>query len=239
LTVVNSPNVLAIVAHPDDASIFCGGTLAKHSARGDDVHVAHMTRGGYGGTAEEDEAALAERRTGEANEAAGVLGVETSFLGFKDGRIEYSLENRRRLNEAIREHGPDLLLTHDPNADHPDHRMTGQLVTDAHYQASLPMVNSDCDPVDPDNIYYFGKFSSDFDPDIFVDVTEQYEAKKEAIRCHESQVDFLENHGGLDRNFDDLIEEVRARDRCYGQKCGVTHAEGFQSIHTEPQDYLG
>ena len=29
--------LLAIVAHPDDAGIFCGGTLAKHADRGDDV----------------------------------------------------------------------------------------------------------------------------------------------------------------------------------------------------------
>ena len=29
--------LLAIVAHPDDAGIFCGGTLAKHADRGDDI----------------------------------------------------------------------------------------------------------------------------------------------------------------------------------------------------------
>lgn len=235
----NPKNVLCVVAHPDDASIFCGGTLAKHSDRGDVVHVAHMTRGEYGGTGEKNEVSLAEQRTREANDAAEVLGFETSFLGFKDGRVKYSLENRGRLTETIREHDPDTLLTHDPDADHPDHRITGQLVTDAYYQASLPLVDSEHDPVDPGNVHYVGKLDSGFEPGTFVEVTDYREKKEKAIKCHESQVDFLENHGGLDRTFDDLIEEVRARDRCHGQECGVPFAEGFRSLHAKPRDYLG
>lgn len=230
--------LLAIVAHPDDASIFCGGTLAKHSGRGDEVHVAYMTRGGYGGPGDRTEDQIAKMRVQEANAAGKILGVSTSFLGFKDGRIEHSLENRRKVNDAIRKHHPDLLLTHEREDDHPDHRNTGRLVTDACYQASLPMTESDYDPVDPDNIYYFGKPSLDFEPDVFVDVSNQVDTKVEAINCHESQVKFLKEHGGLDRSFDDLVKDVRAEARSLGRKVGCRFAEGFTRLHAEAKDYL-
>jgi LmbE family N-acetylglucosaminyl deacetylase len=64
--------ILVTVAHPDDADILCGGTLAKHADRGDDVTIAYMTRGEYGGfdTAEAELAATRER---EAERAAEIL----------------------------------------------------------------------------------------------------------------------------------------------------------------------
>lgn len=197
-----------------------------------------MSKGEYGGTGEQSESELAEIRSREAEKAADRLGLESSFLGYKDGRIEYSLENRNRLNETIRKHRPDLLLTHQRRDNHPDHRLTGRLVTDAYYQASLPMVDSDHEPVNPDNVYYFGKPSSDFKPEVFIDVSGQQDVKEEALECHESQVEFLEQHGGLDREFDDLVEGVRAENRSYGRKAGVRYAEGFLALHTQAKDYL-
>jgi oligopeptide/dipeptide ABC transporter, ATP-binding protein, C-terminal domain len=55
-------HVVAIVAHPDDADIFCGGTLAKHATRGDQVSISHMTRGEYGGLGTDTEAEIADTR---------------------------------------------------------------------------------------------------------------------------------------------------------------------------------
>ncbi|RYJ08735.1 PIG-L family deacetylase, partial [Halogeometricum borinquense] len=78
-------HVTAIVAHPDDADIFCGGTLKKHAERGDDVTIVYMTRGEYGGfdTTEEE---VAETRESEAEAAAEALDAEARFLDFRDGR---------------------------------------------------------------------------------------------------------------------------------------------------------
>lgn len=231
--------LLAVVAHPDDASIFCGGTLAKHADRGDDVHVVHMTRGEYGGLEQESQVNLADRRTEEARSAAQRIGADVFFLEFHDGRIEYSLENRDHLNDTIREHAPDLVFTHTRYSNHPDHRVTGRLVTDACYQASLPRVDSKYDPVDPDNVYYFGKKACSPEPDVLVDVTNYLDMKEEAVQCHESQMEFLAEHGGLDRSFDDLVEDVRARARTLGDRSGVRYAEGFTTLRDEVRDYLG
>ncbi|WP_135855085.1 PIG-L deacetylase family protein [Halorussus salinus] len=230
--------VLAIVAHPDDADIFCGGTLAKHADRGDDVTIAHMTRGEYGGfdTTQRD---VAETRTEEAEQAASTLGAETTFLGFKDGRITYSLENRLRVLECIRSHAPDLLITHFDDDMHPDHQTTSRLVTDAYYMASLPLVEIDQPPCDPDNIYYFGKPTSSFEPSVFVDISQYQSTKEAAIEAHESQVEFLDEHGGIDAEFDSLVEGVRAEARTLGKRTGAQYAEGFAPMHETTTAYLG
>lgn len=231
--------LMAIVAHPDDASIFCGGTLAKHSDRGDEIHITHMTRGEYGGMDEWNQSDLADVREEEAREAGNVLGGGTSFLDFKDGRIEYSLKNRQYVNDEIRKRSPDLILTHSPEDQHPDHRITSKLVSDAFYLASLPLAESDYGPVDPDNLFYFGKETSGFEPSLFVNISEHFGTKETAIRCHESQFDFLKEHGGIDREFDDLLIEVEARAKNYGRRTGVSYAEGFDPLHTVAQEFLG
>lgn len=232
-------HVLAIVAHPDDASIFCGATLAKHADRGDDVTVVHMTRGEYGGLGNRSEADVAATRTAEARRAGAVMGAAVEFLGFEDGRLTTSLENRHRVVETIRGSDPDLILTHFDDDRHPDHRATATLVSDAYYMASLPLVETEHPPVDPDNVYYFGKVTSSFDPTTFVDVSGFVDAKVEAIRHHESQVEFLRAHGGIDDETADVIEDVRARARTVGRRVGAPAAEGFRPLHEPSREYLG
>ena len=47
-------DVLAVMAHPDDAELLCGGALAASSDRGERVGILTLTDGGRGtrGTAE-------------------------------------------------------------------------------------------------------------------------------------------------------------------------------------------
>jgi bacillithiol biosynthesis deacetylase BshB1 len=232
-------HVVAIVAHPDDADIFCGGTLAKHAARGDRVSIAHMTRGEYGGLGSDTEAEIADVREAEAHASGEVLGVDAvEFLGFEDGRIDYSLENRLRIVDALRRYDPDIVLTHFREDMHPDHRVTSRLVTDAYYMASLPLAETDHEPCDPDNVYYFGKPTSAFEPTTFVDITEYVDRKLEAIERHESQVAFLTEHGGIDAEFDSLLDGVHAEGIVLGKRTGVGSAEGFAPLHERARDYL-
>ncbi|MEY7852201.1 PIG-L deacetylase family protein [Natrarchaeobius sp. A-rgal3] len=230
--------LLAIVAHPDDADIFCGGTLAKHADRGDTVTIAHMTRGEYGGF-DTDEATVAETREKETRRSGNELGAtDVTFLGFEDGRIEYSLEDRLEIVETIRAHDPDVILTHFRDDMHPDHRATSRLVTDAYYMASLPLVDTEHDPCDPDNVYFFGKPTSSFEPTTFVDISGYEDRKAAAIDHHESQVEFLQEHGGIDAEFDNLIDGVAAEDATLGKRTGVASAEGFVPLHDQACDYL-
>ncbi|WP_459191126.1 PIG-L deacetylase family protein [Halosimplex sp. J119] len=231
-------DLLAIVAHPDDADIFCGGTIAKHADRGDDVTIAHMTRGEYGGfDATEEE--IATVREDEATASAETLGAGAEFLGFKDGRIEYSLENRLELVRTIRRHDPTYILTHYGDDMHPDHRTTSELVTDAYYMASLPKVDVPEDPCDVENVYFFGKPTSSIDPSILIDITEYQDRKERAIEHHESQVEFLQEHGGIDAEFDNLLSGVRSEAEALGKRVDARYVEGFAPLHEGSDDYLG
>ena len=230
-------HLTAVVAHPDDADIFCGGTLAKHADRGDSVTVVYMTRGEYGGF-DTTEAEVADTRETEAEAAAEQLGAETDFLGFEDGRITYSMKNRLRLVEAIRKHQPDVILTHFGDDMHPDHRTTSKLVTDAYYMSSLPLLETDNGPWEPDNIYYFGKPTSSFEPEVYIDITEQQSTKEAAVLEHESQVEWLEEHGGVDAEFGEIVEDMRAQARVLGRTRGAKFAEGFVPLHRKTSEFL-
>lgn len=231
-------HLVAVVAHPDDADIFCGGTLAKHADRGDDVTIAYMTRGEYGGfdTTEEEVAATREE---EAEAAAETLGAETTFLNFEDGRVTYSMENRLQLVDVLREHRPDVVLTHFRDDMHPDHRVTSRLVTDAYYMSSLPLLETEYDPWDPRNVYYFGKPTASFDPEVYIDIGDYQSTKEEAILKHQSQVEWLEEHGGVDAEFDGLVEDIRAEARVLGRTRGAEFAEGFVPLHKGTTEFLG
>ena len=61
-------DILAIMAHPDDAELHCGGALAKAAAAGDRVGVLDLTRGEGGSQGSP------EVREQEAARAAEVLG---------------------------------------------------------------------------------------------------------------------------------------------------------------------
>lgn len=232
-------HLLAIVAHPDDADIFCGGTIAKHADRGDTVTIAHMTRGEYGGLGSDTQADIAATRESEARASGEVLGAEeVTFLGFDDGHITYSLENRARMVDVLRRYAPDIVLTHFQDDMHPDHQTTSQLVTDAYYMASLPLAETEHPPCDPDNVYFFGKPTSTFEPTCIVDISGYEDRKTEAIEQHESQVAFLTEHGGIDSEFDNLIDSVRAEDTVRGTRVGSETAEGFVPLHELSREYL-
>jgi N-acetylglucosamine malate deacetylase 2 len=136
--------VLAVSAHPDDDTLFAGGTLAKYSAEGHDVYTLCTTRG-EGGEVGEPPVGPKERlgvlREAEARCAAQALGErEIFFLDFVDPHMEIDGEASpiaATLDEfaaAIAEHlarlQPDVVITHGSDGEygHPQHRFTHQAV---------------------------------------------------------------------------------------------------------------
>ena len=80
-------SVLVIAPHPDDEVIGCGGAIAFHVARGDRVHVVHVTGGEAGDPKAVYGDALVATRHREARAAAAVLKIdEVKSLASPDGR---------------------------------------------------------------------------------------------------------------------------------------------------------
>jgi LmbE family N-acetylglucosaminyl deacetylase len=182
---------MAIGAHPDDAEFGAGATLARWAAAGCTVTIVVVTDGSKGSwNTDEDQNALIERRIREQKAAADVLGVTgTIHLGKVDGELEYSHALRTELALAIREHKPDVVLSHDPWQRyqlHPDHRATGLAAVDAVVSAREPlaMTESGLAAHRPEAILLW---SAD-QPDLAEPVDERWEAAKiAALLCHSSQ----------------------------------------------------
>lgn len=146
--------LLAIGAHPDDETMFAGGTLAWAAARGWTVHVLGVTRGEGGDlgeppvTTHDGLGAVREAELRAAVAALGLAGVE--FLPFVDPLITHtgkdpapstalfriaatSEEFVGALVAAIRQIRPDVLLTHGSNGEygHPQHVYTHEAVREA------------------------------------------------------------------------------------------------------------
>ena len=82
--------LMAVLAHPDDESLGCGGTLAKYAAEGVETYLVTATLGerGWQGDPADDPglAALACVREAELRCAVAILGIrELALLGYIDG----------------------------------------------------------------------------------------------------------------------------------------------------------
>lgn len=187
--------VLAIGAHPDDVEFGCGGTLAKWSAEGTEVHHLVLTDGSKGTwNPDADTEALVRARQVEQRNAAAALGAtgSVSFLGYVDGELEHSREAIDRIALAIRSIKPTVVLTHDPWKRyrlHPDHRNTGLNVCDAIVAARDPhflrhhMTDHNVAHHRPDALLLW---EAD-EPNHVEDVSAWVETKLSALERHESQ----------------------------------------------------
>jgi len=224
-------NVLAIGAHPDDLEILCGGTLARCVRRGDRVTMLVMTDGSAG-HAEIPAAELASIRQREAGAAAAVIGAQFVWLGLRDEFVFNDEPTRLLLLNAIRGAQPDLILTHNPEDYHPDHRATSRAVFDASFIMGLPNVRTE-NPAHPGvaTLFYFDTLAGQgFLPTEYVDVTDAWESKAEMLRQHASQVDWLRYHDAIDIfAFMETVAKFR------GLQCGVAYAEGFRQADAWPR----
>lgn len=187
--------VLAVYAHPDDADVACGGTLARWSKAGAAVHLVVCTDGGKGTTDPAvDPAALAAERAAELESSSALIGLATvDNLGFPDGELSDSDGFRRTLVERVRALRPDVVCGHDPTAvffgqdyfNHRDHRIAGAALLDAVAPAAaLPHYFPDAGPAHQVSTVLL---SATLEPDDWVDISDTIETKASAVECHRTQ----------------------------------------------------
>ena len=224
--------VLAVSAHPDDLEIMCAGTLAKYVREGVKVSMAIATDG-RGGHMVIPPKELAEIRHREAERAAKIIGADFYWLGdYVDIMLFEDIETRLRFVELIRKAKPDLIITHNPEDYHPDHRIVSRLMFDASFVSGLKNVETES-PFHPgvQPLYYFDTVSgANFHPTEFVDITDTFEIKREMLACHESQIKWLKDHDNVDMfNMMEALIETR------GFQCGVKYAEAFRAEPVWPR----
>ncbi len=193
--------VLVVTAHPDDVDFGAAGSVARWTAAGAHVTYCIVTDGDAGGfDPEVPRGDIAGIRRGEQTNAATQVGVEDlHFLGYPDGRLEVSLELRRDLSRVIREVRPRRVVTQSPlrtldsvYRNHPDHLAAGEATCCAVYPDSrnpftfTELMAEGLEPWSVEELFVMG--GSPGEQETFVDITDTFDTKIKALRCHVSQM---------------------------------------------------
>ncbi len=221
--------LIIVAAHPDDLESLCGGTVSLLVQRGVTVFSVNCTLGDIGAQdASLARPALASTRLKETDDASQILGIAQTFnLGHHDGELLPDLNVRAQIARLYRITQADTLWTFDPfwtGQIHPDHRAAGQAALDAYMPSKMPLYRPEQlnEPdADLSKIERVFLFSTDREPDVFVDVTAVYPTKLSACRAHLSQ--FPQGNANL--------EWMKELDKTQGDKIGVPYAESFKQIN--------
>lgn len=226
-------DLLAIVAHPDDAELLCGGTLIRAADLGHRTGVLDLT-GGESGTA-----GSAGLRSEEARRASEVLGLTTRRVAaLPDSALENSPAARATVAAIIRELRPETLILMWPEARHPDHRAASGLGHDAAFVAGLKKAPIAGEPFRPRKVLYAMAYREHTPkPTFVVDITAQMDRKLEAIYAFGSQFEGKKGMGevypGGERG---LREQLRVHAAYYGGLIRKEYGEPFWTRETMAVD---
>jgi LmbE family N-acetylglucosaminyl deacetylase len=197
-------NILAIGAHPDDIEFGCGGALIKYTRKGHRLFLLVMTGGGLGGSS--------SVRMKEQQASGKILGAEKIFWGgYEDTHLIVDIDLIGKIEAVIAEVKPDFIFCSFPDDTHQDHRHLAQAIMSAtRYIRNV--------------LFYEGPTTQNFNPQVFVDISDTLEMKVEALKAHNSQV--------MKTNIEDLsiVEVARSSANFRGIQGRVKYAEAFHSL---------
>jgi LmbE family N-acetylglucosaminyl deacetylase len=200
--------VVVLAPHADDELLGCGGTLARLSAQGADVHVIVVFDGAAGDPRQLfDPSRYVQEREAEARRGGEHIGVTSyEFWRLPEGHVaseEDLAEHLPRLAVALSALAPDLLLAPWSGDGHADHASVARAV-----EAWVESVNPDCE-------VWGYEVWSELEPDVLVDVTETWHRKLAGLEEHRTQ-----------RAYRDLVAWTHSRARSAAGRW----SEGFHRL---------
>ena len=197
-------NILAIGAHPDDIEYGCAGTLIKYAKRGHHIYLMVLTSGQQGGSG--------ETRQQEQLAAAEIMEVQHVFWGeYQDTRLPLNSKLIDKIEEVLVEVKPDLILVNFGDDTHQDHR----ILTQATMSATRYVRNV---------LFFEVPTTQNFNPQVFVDISDILELKFQVLEAHASQV--------MKTNIENMsiVELARANALFRGIQGRVKFAEAFAPL---------
>ena len=201
---IQSMNILAIGAHPDDIEYGCAGTLIKYAERGHHIYLMVLTSGQEGGSS--------EIRKQEQENAAELMSVQKIFWGgYHDTQLPLNKELIEKIEEVLGEVNPDLILVNYGDDTHQDHR----ILTQATMSATRYVRNV---------LFFEVPTTQNFNPQVYVDISDTLERKSQVLNAHASQV--------MKTNIEDMyiIELAQANATFRGIQGRVKFAEAFAPL---------
>ena len=221
-------DILVFASHPDDAELGCGGTIAKHTSRGDKVGIADLTRGELGTRGTPD------GRQREAEASAEILGVAVrENLNLADGFFQNTPESQLLLIRAIRKYQPRIILANAVMDRHIDHGKGASLAYDASFLSGLVKIETVDEqgrkqlPWRPEAVYHYVQ-SQFISPDFVVDISKHWDTKMKAVRAFSSQ--FFDPRSQEPDTYiskPGFLKMLEARAVEYGHAIGAEYGEGF------------
>jgi len=220
-------DLLVLAAHPDDAELGCGGTIAKEVSLGRKVGVIDFTRGELGtrGTV--------QTRDQEAQDSARILGLSVrENLNFRDGFFQNDETHQREVIRIIRKYQPEIVIANATYDRHPDHGKGSSLSFDSCFYAGLTKIETKENGViqsawRPKLLYHFIQ-SQLIPPDFVVDVSDFWETKMKSIRAFKTQFhDPTSNEPETFISSPAFIKLLEARGHEFGHSIGAAYGEGF------------
>lgn len=218
--------VLVVAAHPDDEVLGCGGTIARHANSGDHVQVLIVAEGSTSRQQERDRAQVKDELSAlaqAAQKAGSILGAAgVELLGLPDNRLDSldRLDLIKRIEDCVERHQPECVYVHHAGDVNVDHRRLHEAVvtacrpTPGHVVKQLLSfeVASSTEWQPPGSM-------PAFQPNWFVDISDQWERKMEALSAYSSEM----RHWPHARS----LEAVGHMARWRGAQVGVEAAEAF------------
>jgi 4-oxalomesaconate hydratase len=229
---VSDPCVLYVGAHDVDFAVRAGGTLAKYARAGSRVVAASVTHGVNQESArlwqEQPEASVGAKRRVKQQEMEGcaaALGCELVSLGWDDAPITIDRGRLLELARLIATVRPHVIITHAPEPTNRDHEDIGDAVARAvqHACADGTARELGLEPWCVAAVYTSEPgfpVVLDYRPNVWVDISDVWEAKLTALRLARS-------HGILEESYGRCAEfRGYQASRLSGDE-GITHAETF------------
>ena len=201
--------ILVISAHADDAELGVGGTIAKHTAKGDHVGMLLITHSAY---KDYNGKQIRSRETAqsESDAAVSILGIaQVDCLNYETKEVFYDVRLIEDINKYVDAFQPDVIYTHWDGDANQDHSAIAQAtVIGARHFSNILMYRSN-----------WHQTLKPFVENFYVDISEHIDTKMAAIAQHKSEVT---KRGRIWQDY------FKSKSRTIGIEMGVEYGEAFQ-----------
>jgi N-acetylglucosamine malate deacetylase 1 len=217
--------IMAVVAHPDDEILGCGGTLLKHIQHDDDVYVVILGEG----ITSRSKISSSESRD-KLKELESTAERVSNFMGWKklftfkiaDNRFDSMdlLDVVKIIEKVKNEVDPHIVYTHHFGDLNIDHRITHEAVM----TAFRPLEGASCRRI----LIYETPSSTEwatpsvcrsFIPTVYSDITDMIDKKCKAMEMYESEIRTFPHPRS--------VEALKVNAQHWGINVGMKYAEAF------------
>ncbi len=216
--------ILIIAAHPDDETIGCGGTIARHANNGDEVGVITLTDGVKSRNNSNNEDA--DHRNKAAKNALKCLNANWLASGdFPDNQMDSVplIDVIKFIESYKKSFYPDIIYVHSPSDLNIDHRIAASATLTAYRpQPSETYSEIRFYEVSSSTDYNVRQLERKFAPNLYINIDNFWKDKLEALSHYD-----IEIH---DKPHSRSYEKIKSLAEFRGSESGMQLSEAFEVV---------